>query len=73
MKILTPISLGELYDKISILEIKMENIKDEEKLKNVSKELKELQDVAKEHPIDDEFYKKLSCLITKYALEPQER
>lgn len=39
MKINVPISLGELLDKISILEIKNEKIKDEKKLNNVSKEL----------------------------------
>jgi len=33
------ISIGELLDKISILEIKLLNIKDEEKTKNVYKEL----------------------------------
>lgn len=33
------ISTGELLDKISILEIKLLNIKDEEKIKNVYKEL----------------------------------
>tara|TARA_R110000822_G_scaffold195503_1_gene333576 strand:+ start:1117 stop:1500 length:384 start_codon:yes stop_codon:yes gene_type:complete len=33
------ISIGELIDKISILEIKLLNIKDKEKIKNVYKEL----------------------------------
>ena len=39
MKINVPISLGELLDKISILEIKNEKIKDENKLNNITKEL----------------------------------
>lgn len=43
MKINVPISLGELLDKISILEIKNEKIKDEKKLNNVSKELLSLK------------------------------
>ena len=43
MKINVPISLGELLDKISILEIKNEKIKDEKKLNNVSKELTSLK------------------------------
>ncbi len=43
MKINVPISLGELLDKISILEIKNEKIKDEKKLNNVSKELVSLK------------------------------
>lgn len=39
MLIEAPISLGELIDKITILEIKVVQIKDESKLKNVSHEL----------------------------------
>ena len=37
-----PISVGELIDKITILEIKKEKIKDNDKLKKVEKELEEL-------------------------------
>ena len=37
-KILTEISAGELLDKISILEIKLDNIKDEESLTEINKE-----------------------------------
>ena len=37
-KILTEISAAELLDKISILEIKLENIKDKEKLVEINKE-----------------------------------
>lgn len=40
-----PISPGELLDKITILEIKSENIVDEEKLANVTTELKLLSQV----------------------------
>ena len=36
------VSTGELVDKLSILEIKLLNIKDEEKTKNVYKELETL-------------------------------
>jgi hypothetical protein len=39
MKILAPISIGELYDKISILEIKSEKIIDTVKLENIKQEL----------------------------------
>jgi hypothetical protein len=42
MKILAPISLGELIDKITILEIKMERVKDPEKRHNIRVELEEL-------------------------------
>ena len=43
MLINTPISLGELVDKISILIIKQKNITDETKLDHVKKELDFLQ------------------------------
>jgi hypothetical protein len=42
MKILAPISLGELVDKITILEIKMERVKDSEKRHNIRVEHEEL-------------------------------
>ena len=42
-KIFAEISVGELLDKISILEIKQNNLKDEEKLKIVTKELSSLK------------------------------
>lgn len=48
MKINTPISAGELIDKISILKIKSLKIKDEDKLKNIKTELKELQLICSE-------------------------
>jgi|TARA_B110000967_G_C18573581_1_gene406091 uncharacterized coiled-coil DUF342 family protein len=41
-KILAEISAGELIDKITILEIKNEKISDNEKLKNIEKELSSL-------------------------------
>ena len=47
MKILSDISAGELLDKLTILEIKMEKIKDEENKKEIKKEfdsLKKTQD-----------------------------
>ena len=42
MEIKGPTSLGELIDKITILEIKNEKINDKEKLKNISNELDKL-------------------------------
>ena len=59
MKILIPISLGELYDKISILEIKKELIKDPIKLENISKELDELVKISIKYPIDYDLYEKI--------------
>jgi len=46
-KILTEISAGELLDKISILEIKLDNIKDKEKLVEINKEHKSLEEAKK--------------------------
>ncbi len=59
MEILAPISLGELYDKISILEIKQKFIKDEEKLKNILKELNVLKNSSKHYSIDNDLYERL--------------
>ena len=46
-KILTEISAGELLDKISILEIKLDNINDEEKRIEINKEYKSLKETKK--------------------------
>ena len=43
-KIIVEVSIGELFDKISILEIKQEKIKDSEKLKFINKEYSILKD-----------------------------
>jgi hypothetical protein len=43
-----PVSIGELFDKITILQIKKEKIKSIEKLKNVNKELELLLQIAGE-------------------------
>jgi len=45
MKIEVPISCGELVDKLSILEIKKTEIKDEEKLKQVVNEFNALKEI----------------------------
>ena len=46
-KILAEISAGELFDKITILEIKKEKISNKEKLVDVEKELNSLNDTVK--------------------------
>ncbi len=51
--ILSPISLGELIDKITILEIKKEHMT-EQKLKNVEKELKLLKEILLKQNLDIE-------------------
>lgn len=47
MRILAPISLGELIDKITILELKQEYIQDPVKQKNILTELTELNAILK--------------------------
>jgi hypothetical protein len=59
MKILIPVSLGELYDKISILDIKSGHISDITKLVNIIKEMELLKPAAEDFPIDDKLYSKL--------------
>ena len=44
MEINSPISLGELVDKITILEIKISKISDNNKLQNVQNELNKLRE-----------------------------
>ena len=46
-KILPEIAAGELLDKITILEIKLNNIKDKEKLVEINKEYKSLEETKK--------------------------
>lgn len=46
MKVRVDISVGELFDKLTILEIKAERIEDEGKLKNVRKELDRVSAIA---------------------------
>ena len=48
-KILTEVSAGELLDKISILEIKLDKITDKENLQEINKEYKSLNDAKKSH------------------------
>jgi len=47
MKILVPVSIGEIFDKISILEIKKLKIKNDKKLRDIKYELKELKNIIK--------------------------
>lgn len=62
MIIQAPISVGELLDKLTILNIKMERIKDIDKLNNVMLEQKELKAIADKLPAPvglDVLYKQL--------------
>jgi|TARA_Y100000310_G_scaffold305052_1_gene344824 hypothetical protein len=58
-KILVEVSVGELLDKISILEIKKERIKDPEKLKFINEECNILKDQLKKNVKTDEKLDKL--------------
>ena len=63
MLINTPISLGELVDKISILIIKQKNITDETKLDHVKKELDFLQKTLMNYVQQNEINNYLENLI----------
>ncbi len=53
MKVLAEISVGELFDKITILNIKIKKIVDQQKLKNILKELNTLNEQATKIDIPD--------------------
>jgi len=58
-KIIVEVSIGELLDKISILEIKLEKIKDPEKLKYINNELSILKNQLEKNVKTDESLSKL--------------
>ena len=62
MKINIPASIGELFDKITILEIKKSKIKDKNKLIFINKELNLLKKVVKSKKINT---RSLSSLVKK--------
>jgi hypothetical protein len=68
-KIYSEISAGELFDKISILEIKKNKIKDKSKVKIILKELGSLQETAnrniKKSKSLTKLYKKLKSINLK--------
>jgi len=63
LKILVEISVGDLFDKITILNIKLKKITDSEKLINISKELEVLNEQSKKVNVSDK--KALSDLTIK--------
>ena len=63
MKILVEISVGDLFDKITILNIKLKKITDNEKLINISKELEVLNEQSQKVNVSDK--KALSDLTIK--------
>jgi hypothetical protein len=63
MIISTPVSLGELVDKISILHIKNINIKDNEKLKLIREELELLNQTLNKYIKNNDIQNYLDSLI----------
>ena len=63
MIINTPVSLGELVDKISILHIKNINIKDDEKLKLIREELELLNQTLNKYIKNNDIQNYLDSLI----------
>lgn len=59
MSVSIPISIGELYDKHAILEIKLEKIKNEEKRKWIQKEYDLLNPLIESNPIRAELKRQL--------------
>ena len=55
------VSIGEVFDKVTILQIKLERIKDQEKLKHIAHELDVLKSALQDSSIDmsNDFFKKL--------------
>ena len=53
MEVKCTVSLGELVDKLTILEIKMERIDDQEKVKLAGHEHKQLSDELSKHDVSD--------------------
>lgn len=56
MKIKIDVSVGELIDKITILELKQQNIKNKNKLKNICYELNKLNKIKSELNLSEEIH-----------------
>ena len=66
MKIpLIPVSWGELFDKITILEIKIENLQEKKALKNVKTEYDQLNRIYNSNFLEDEKAKLLMNSLTQ--------
>ena len=68
-QILAEISAGELLDKITILEIKIDKIKDDQKLKEISKELSSLTKTSDEKIPDKSEIKDLVINLKRINLK----
>ena len=77
MLVKIPVSIGELYDKISILQIKLARIGKDKNKEYVTKELYSLLSVAKDNNIhfesDDLFYELKAINSGLWVIEEQKR
>ncbi len=69
MKILAPVSVGEIFDKLSILQIKEQKISDPTKLGNVKNEIKELKKSIVDFKIDEQSYSELLNILKAKLFE----
>ena len=69
MKILAPVSVGEIFDKLSILQIKEQKISDPTKLDNVKNEIKELKKSIIDFKINEQSYSKLLNILKAKLFE----
>lgn len=69
MKVLAPISIGELFDKLSILQIKKEKILNPIKLSNVQNEIVELQKSITDSSINNQPYSKVLAKLRTSLFE----
>ena len=77
-KILVEVSVGELLDKISILEIKKEKIRDPESIKFIEKEYLILKDqldknIKYDEKLDELFNKLKKINVTLWEIEDEKR
>lgn len=73
MSVLIPVSIGELFDKYSILLIKSEKIKDEHKLNNISKELLLLKNIKMKYDNEELLNKLKKINETLWDIENAKR
>ena len=74
MKVEIEVSIGELYDKITILRIKKDRITDADKLHNIKKELQYLENkVLNNDPIVENLTKELSGKFKLWDIENNKR
>ncbi len=59
MAVTIPVSWGELFDKLTILRIKLARISNESKLANISAELSALERIPASHPLPEEELQRL--------------